>query len=214
MALKARHIPFAMKTKMEAELDRLLKLGHIEKVEVSEWATPIVPVPKGNGVLICRDFKLTVNLCIVIDKYPLLLIDEIFSALQAGQTFSQIDLSYAYMQTAVVEKSRKILTVVMHKGLFRYRKIPERVVSGPGDFQRKMEATFCGIPNTAVYLNNVYCTGKTHEEHVKILEQVFSRLRRSGLKVNVSKCEFFKKKIQLLGFLLLINWGCTRLHLK
>ncbi|XP_011859295.1 PREDICTED: uncharacterized protein K02A2.6-like [Vollenhovia emeryi] len=149
VALKARRIPFAMRAKVETELERLLKLGHIEKVELSEWVTPIVLVPKGKGVRICSDFKLTVNPFLVVDKYPLPLIDEIFNSLQGGITFSQIDLSHAYMQIVVEEKSRELLTINTHKGLFRYRKMPEGVASGPGDFQRKMEECLSRVPNTA-----------------------------------------------------------------
>lgn len=42
-------MPFALKSKVEVEIDKLVKLGHLEKVEVSEWATPIVPVIKLTG---------------------------------------------------------------------------------------------------------------------------------------------------------------------
>lgn len=62
VALKARHLPFALAEKVENEIQRLVELGHLEKIDVSEWATPIVPVIKSNGtVRICGNFKLTLN---------------------------------------------------------------------------------------------------------------------------------------------------------
>lgn len=61
-ACKLRHIPFALKSKVEAELKRLEHLGHIEKVQTSEWATPIVPIIKDDkSIRMCGNFKLTVN---------------------------------------------------------------------------------------------------------------------------------------------------------
>ena len=45
--LKARPVPFALKEAIELELDRLEASGIIEKVTHSQWAAPIVPVPKG-----------------------------------------------------------------------------------------------------------------------------------------------------------------------
>ncbi|KAK2578563.1 hypothetical protein KPH14_012210 [Odynerus spinipes] len=45
VALKARHLPFALSKNVEDEINRLVKLRHLEKVDVSEWATPIVPWP-------------------------------------------------------------------------------------------------------------------------------------------------------------------------
>lgn len=120
-------------------------LGHLKKVDVSDWATPIVPVIKSNGtVRICGNFKLTVNSCLVMDRHPLPLIDEIFLALQNGEKFSQLDLQHAYMQIPVDEKSQDCLTITTHKGLYKYTKMTEGIASGPGDFQRKMEQCFSG----------------------------------------------------------------------
>ncbi|XP_073962884.1 uncharacterized protein [Choristoneura fumiferana] len=46
---KARPLPFAIKDKVEAELERLVEVGILEPVNHSDYATPIVPVPKSNG---------------------------------------------------------------------------------------------------------------------------------------------------------------------
>ena len=43
---KPRTLPFAIKGAIEQELDRLEANGVIRKVSHSEWAAPIVPVPK------------------------------------------------------------------------------------------------------------------------------------------------------------------------
>ena len=47
---------------MEADLQRLLRQGVIEPVQFSDWATPIVPVVKGDeSVCICGDYRITIN---------------------------------------------------------------------------------------------------------------------------------------------------------
>ena len=52
-------MPYALKLKVEEELWRLQNEGILTKVELSEWATPIVPVPKKDGsIRLCRDYKL------------------------------------------------------------------------------------------------------------------------------------------------------------
>ena len=85
VALKCRHLAHALKSTVEKEIERLVTLGHLKPVNVSEWATPIVPVLKGNEeVRICGDFKLTLNPNVIIDKYPLHTIDDIFAKLQRG----------------------------------------------------------------------------------------------------------------------------------
>lgn len=60
--LYAGPVPYAIKLKVEAELDGLVKSGVLEPVSTSEWATPIVPVMKKDvAPRICGDFKVTVN---------------------------------------------------------------------------------------------------------------------------------------------------------
>ena len=59
---KPRPVPFALKEKIAEELKRLERIGVLEKVEFSDWATPIVPVRKPDGtVRICSDYKVTAN---------------------------------------------------------------------------------------------------------------------------------------------------------
>jgi len=46
---KLRPVPFALKEKIADELQRMEKIGVLEKVEFSDWVTPIVPVLKPEG---------------------------------------------------------------------------------------------------------------------------------------------------------------------
>ena len=59
---RPRSVPFAMKSVVEEELNRLESTGVLERVEVADWAAPIVAVPKKDGrVRICGDYKVTIN---------------------------------------------------------------------------------------------------------------------------------------------------------
>jgi len=46
---KPRPVPFALKEMIADELQRMEKIGVLENVEFSDWATPIVPVLKPEG---------------------------------------------------------------------------------------------------------------------------------------------------------------------
>ena len=94
--LKAMPLPYALRDRVGLELDRLEQDGILTKVSHSDWATPVVPVPKKDGsVRICGDFKVTVNPQLKVDQYPLPRIDNIFASLGGGKHFSKIDLRIA-----------------------------------------------------------------------------------------------------------------------
>lgn len=62
-------------------------------LEWSEWAPPIVSVPKKDGsVGLFGDYKVTVNLELQVEQCPLPRIEDIFPNLAGGLKFSKIDL--------------------------------------------------------------------------------------------------------------------------
>ena len=96
---KFRTVPYHMRTSIEDELDRLEREGVLEKVTFSEWATPIVAVPKSDGkVRLCGDFKVTINPQLRVDQYPLPKAEDLFAMLAGGKRFTKLDLSQAYLQ--------------------------------------------------------------------------------------------------------------------
>ena len=56
--LQTGSVRYALKRKVEEELDRLLQTKAIEPLRYSDWANPIVPVLKADGkVRVCGDYK-------------------------------------------------------------------------------------------------------------------------------------------------------------
>ena len=200
---KARPVPYAMKPLVEKELDRLEKEGVITPIPFADWAAPIVPVLKSNKtVRICGDFKLTVNKVSKLDRYPIPRIEDLFTKLSGGKLFSKLDLSQAYQQICLEEESKKFVVVNTHKGLYRFNRLPYRISSAPGIFQRTMESLLQGIPHVVVYLDDILITGSTNEEHKSHLKEVLRRLQSAGLRLQQSKCTFMAKSVQYLGHII------------
>ncbi|CAG2207359.1 unnamed protein product [Mytilus edulis] len=164
--IKARTVPFSLRAKVEAELDRLEKEGTLNKVQHSEWATPIVPVLKKNGnVRICGDFKVTLNPMLNVDQYPLPKIDDIFANLNGGIQYTKMDLKQAYLQLEVDEDCKDLLTINTHRGLYRYNRMAFGIASAPAIWQRTIEQILSGIPGTQCLLDDMIITGSTDEEY-------------------------------------------------
>ena len=52
---------------------------------------------------------------------------------------------------------------------------------------------------TVVYIDDVIVMGKSFEDHVCNVSQVFQRVRQAGLKLKPSKCRLFQEKVTFLG---------------
>ena len=97
---KHRNIAYALRERVESELERLEKQGVIEPVKYSEWAAPIVPVLKSDqsSVRICGDYKMTINQVAKPDCYPIPRIEDLFPSLSNGERFTKLDMSNVYQQ--------------------------------------------------------------------------------------------------------------------
>ena len=129
----ARSVPYALREKVEKELQRLQEEGTIEPVEFAEWAAPIVAVLKRdrNTVRICGDFSVTVNPVSKLDRYPIPKVEDLFARLSTGKHFSKLDLSQAYQQVPLEDDSKKYVVINTHRGLFRYTRLPFGISSAP-----------------------------------------------------------------------------------
>ena len=128
-------MPYALREKVEQELDWLKREGIIEPVEDSEWAAPIVAVLKADrmNVRMCGDFQLTVNLISKLDRYPILKTANLFAKLSQG-ILSKLDLSHVYQQLPLNEESKRYVVINTHKGLFRYTRLLFGISSAPAIF--------------------------------------------------------------------------------
>ena len=87
---RPRPVPFALKEPIEKELHRLEEAKVIENIPFSEWAAPIVVVPKADGkVRICGDYKVTGNPVLDVDSHPLPKPQELLATLSGGKKFTR-----------------------------------------------------------------------------------------------------------------------------
>ncbi|KAL0202697.1 hypothetical protein M9458_000715, partial [Cirrhinus mrigala] len=197
---RPRVVPYALKTKVEEEINRLLRDKIISPVKYSEWAAPVVPILKPDGsIRLCGDYKLTVNRVSTLEKYPVPRVEDLFALLDGGKQFTKLDMSHAYQQIIMDENSKKYLTVNTHKGLFTYNCLPFGVASAPAIFQRTMEGLLQGIPGVVVYLDDILVTGVNQNSHLRTLDEVLSRLKEAGLRLKRGKCVFLADEVEYLG---------------
>lgn len=153
-------VPYAFREQVESELEKMVAQGILRPVKSSEWATPLVVVPKPGGkVRICGDYSVSVNPQVTVEHYPLPRVDEVFNNFRGCGIFAILDLKTAYLQLALDEASRKLLTVTTHLGLFEFLRMPYGVSSAPAIFQSVMDKILLGLTKVACYLDDVLVGG-------------------------------------------------------
>lgn len=190
-----------MQEVINTEVDRMLEEDIIEPSS-SPWSSPIVIVKKKDGKpRFCIDFR-KVNQVSEKDAYPLPFISAILDRLREARYISSLDLKQGYWQIPLDNKSRPITAfTVSGRGLFQFKVLPFGLHSAPATFQRLLD-TIIGPemePYAFAYLDDIIVLGKTFEEHLYHLREVFRRLRKANLRINPEKCHFCQKSIKYLG---------------
>ena len=145
-----RRIPYHMRKKVEAELQRLEDLDIIEKVEgPTPWVSPIVVAPKPKSpdeIRLCVDMRIP-NKAIKRTRHIMPTIDDILMQLNQSTVFSKLDLTAGYHQLELTEESRNITTFTTHVGLRRYKRLNFGVTSAAEIFQNAIAEMLSDIPD-------------------------------------------------------------------
>jgi Reverse transcriptase (RNA-dependent DNA polymerase) len=108
----------------------MLELDVIEP-SMSEWASPVVLVPKPDGSLrFCVDYR-KLNSITERDVYPLPRMDDCLDSLGDAQVFSTLDANYGYLQVKVEEKDRDKTSFTCHAGTYKFKRMPFGLVNAP-----------------------------------------------------------------------------------
>ena len=80
--------------------------------------------------------------------------------------------------------------------------MPFSLVNASAMFKRLMETCLGKLQLSwcLIYLDNTIVFSKTLKEHLICLRAVFQKLKEAGLKLKPSKCKFFKKSLNYLGY--------------
>lgn len=198
--------PQTSRAEIRGQVNRLLENELIEPC-ASNYNSPLILVPKKSldGTRkwrMCLDYR-SVNGKLIADKYPLPRIDDILDNLGRSVLFSVMDLFNGFHQIPLDEASRDITAFSTEQGSFRWKVLPFGLNVSPNSFSRMMNLAFSGLPADGlfVYIDDIIVLGKSERDHLNNLRETFLRCRERNLKVNPTKCSFFKTEVLFLGHL-------------
>ena len=123
-------LPHAYRDTVRKELQEMEKNGII-KPSSSEWASPIVLVPKKDGTLrMCVDYR-RLNSISEADAYPKHRIDKLIDRLGGARYITTLDLMRGYWQVPVAPESRAKTALTTQFELYQFTIMPFRLHGAP-----------------------------------------------------------------------------------
>ena len=198
-----RRIPLPLMPKVKKELERMEKMGVINRVEEpTDWCSGMVVVPKKNDEpRICVDLtKLNESVC--REKYILPLVEQTLGSLTGARIFSKLDANMGFWQIPLVEETAKLTTFITPFGRFYFRRLPFGIASAPEHFQNRMTQVTEGLEGVVCHMDDLLVWGSTQEEHDSRLHAVLGKMMDAGLTLNVEKCVISAQEVKFLGHII------------
>jgi hypothetical protein len=185
------------------EVERLIKLGVLERQSASEWASPSFIIPKKNRTVCFLSDFWEVNKRLIRKPFPIPKISTVLQELEGFTFVTALDLNMGYYTIRLNPDASRICTIIFPWGKYSYKRLSMGIAGSSDIFQSKMLKLMESLEYVQAYLDDLLCVSRSSlEDHLKKLEEVLRRLCDVGLKVNAEKSTFCALEIEYLGYIL------------
>lgn len=199
---RARRLPPNEKDIVENQIKEWLQDGIITHSN-SDYAVPILAVPKKDGsIRVCVDYR-PINRKIIKDRYPLPNIEEQIDRLQGAKIYSTLDLANGFFHIPVSQDSRKYTSFITLSGQYEYLRAPFGLCLCPPVFQRFINTIFAELISNGIvipYMDDIVIPSQTEQEALEKLKQVLKVAEEFGLNIKWKKCTLLQRRIEFLGY--------------
>ena len=99
-----------------------------------------------------------------------------------------------------MEEAKRKTAFVMADGKYQWNIVPFGLATTVCIFQYLISKVVTSLNHfTFTYLDDVLIFSKSCEDHLQHLNAVFEKFKAAGLKIKLSKCQFFKTQLHYLG---------------
>ncbi|GFV67681.1 retrovirus-related Pol polyprotein from transposon 17.6 [Trichonephila clavipes] len=177
----------------------MLKLGIIE-VEESDYMSPIILVEvAGKEPRLCIDYR-KLNGIIKTEYFSLPNIEERVETVSAAKFITVLIASKGYWLIQLSKTVQRDSAFCTSFGTYRPLRMSFGLKNAPYFFSKLMAELLNGLEDFVVpYLDDIAIFSDTWESHLKHVETVLQRIKRSKLTIKPSKCKFAQQKVKFLG---------------
>ena len=207
MTKSNRLAPRATSTSKQEEIGKqigqMLEQGLIRPSKATAWSQ-VLMVPKPNNQWrFCVDFR-RLNDATKAEGWPIPNIKETLNRIgrAKGKFFATMDLTKGFYQAPLSEASKKYTAFTCFMGLYEWNRVPMGLKGAPSFYQMALAMfVFVGLISIIMelYIDDLIIHGKTEDEFISRLRQVFGRMREFKLTVNPAKCKFGISEVDYVG---------------
>ena len=118
--------------------------------------------------------------------------------------FTKLDLLKGYYQVPIDKDSRPYTAFSTPHQQYQFKRLSFGLRNSGIQFQKNMQQILSEFSHNRIiiYIDDILIMSETFEEHVELVERILTTLMNNGIKIKVSKCEFFKESVSFLGHLI------------
>jgi hypothetical protein len=167
----------------------------------SDSAVDTLFVPKHDGTLrMCIDYR-PLNAAVYRDENKAPLQEQVKDRVQGAKWFTKLDIRDGYHRLRIRKGDEKYTAFLTPIGLFELKVMWFGFANAPAEFARFMMHILDEFIErfVVVYFDDITIYSRTLEEHRDHVAVVLKRLSDEKITLKISKCEFHKQEIELLG---------------
>ena len=196
----ARRNPYRMGPQTRELVKAQVDLLEVIEPSQSEWASPVVLIPKPDGnPRFCIDDR-QLNKSTIRDLYPLPRMDDFLYCLGDAQFFSAFDCNARYWQIPIAEEDKPKTEFTCHSGTYQCTRLPFGLRNAPATFQRAIDMILSEVwKNVRVNLDDLIIFSADAEAHLSPMDTVLTLLRKHGVTLKSQKFHVLSSEVEYLG---------------
>eukprot|EP00116_Pleurobrachia_bachei_P000279 sb/3460541/ len=196
-------VPYKLREEMDRNIQKMMEVGVIEELnEPSDWNSPIFLVKKktAGAWRLVADLRCVNQEC-VGDSYPLPNLNHVLDSIGGDSIFSNFDLSKGFWQVPYTQESKKVTSFLYRGRQLCFARCIMGHKASSSKFTRMMQKLLGTLPIEQViyFVDDVFLSSKTVEEHLNRLERLLARFESANLKISPGKTELLKKEVEFVG---------------
>ncbi|MBW0541695.1 hypothetical protein O181_081410 [Austropuccinia psidii MF-1] len=142
------------------------------------------------------------NTYTVPDRYPIPRIYENLTQLPKAKYITSMDALKGFHQNVLTPKSKKLLRIITHCGIYEYLRMPFGIKNAPPHYQRMMNTIFPIEVSEGwliIYIDDIIICSDSWSLHLERLSRVLQKAAEVNMKISLKRCNFGFEELKALG---------------